>query len=654
MRTIPLASILIVLAAGALAQPSAAASRNELRSALDAAERGQWSADDAARYARHPLSPWLEASALRADLDQAQPATVQAVLDRLGSPAATRWLREAWLKELLQRRDWPAFGRAYQGSDDALLRCADLEARRQGGRDRSEDWTADARALWLSGDPLPDLCDASFAALAARGQLDEGLRWQRIDLAATQGQSGLIRHIGKGLSPSDAALAQSYAAYLEAPGEAIPPTWPNTVRSRDIASAALARLGKRDPDRVERLLPLVAERLGFDERQRGRVLYEVALWTVASYLPEAERRLNAVPAGSYDDKLHEWRVREAINRGDDTAALAAIEKMGAMQRGDSRWQYFEARLRERLGQAEAARRLFQLAAASPSFHGWLAADRLKQGYALCAQEPQQDKALRQRVAAQPALVRALELFALDRPGPAAREWGDALKVMSDDERRIAVQLAIDAGWFDRAVFGMNVAPDDTRFYSLRFPLPHQETIRSQAKLNGLDPAWVAAQTRAESAFMPKARSSADARGLLQLLPGTGALTARRIGLPWSGGDSLYQPETNLTLGTAYLRQMLDRYNGFPYLAIAAYNAGPAPVDRWMQARSRLDPDFFIEAIPYKETRDYVARVLAFSVVYDWRLHGSAAALSDRLQGRWDAAAQPRRAFSCPLPVASAS
>lgn len=654
MRMASFATWLIVLAATTAAQPSLAVSRDELRVALVAAEQGQWPAGAGNRYAGHPLAPWLEASAQRATLAQAQPGNVQALLDRLDSPAAARWLREAWLKELLRRRDWPAFRRAYQASEDSALRCADLEARRQGGAGGDDAWVADARALWLTGEPLPELCDAAFAQLAARGLLDAGLRWQRIDLAAARGQSGLVRHIARGLPPADAVLAQSYAAFLDAPGEAIPALWPNTVRSRDVASAALARLGKRDPGRAERLLPVVAGKLGFDERQRGRVLYEVALWTVASYGPESARRLAAVPAGSYDDKLHEWRVREAINRGDDAAALAAIEQMGAAQRGDSRWQYFEARLRERLGQADAARRLFQQASASPSFHGWMAADRLQQGYTLCAQEPRKDSVLRQRVAAQPALRRALELFALDRAGPAAREWGDALKAMADDERRIAVQLAIEAGWFDRAVFGMNLVADDLRFYSLRFPLPHQDSIRSQAKLNGLDPAWVAAQTRAESAFMPKARSSADARGLLQLLPGTGAMTARRLGLPWSGGDSLYQPETNLTLGTAYLRQMLDRYNGFPYLAIAAYNAGPAPVDRWTKARSRLDPDFFIEAIPYKETRDYVARVLAFSVVYDWRLNGSAAALSDRLQGRWNEAAQPRRAFSCPLPVADAS
>lgn len=639
--------LFIVLAADAAAQP-AAATRSELLAAFATADQGRLDAATAARLSGHPLSGWLVATDLRDRIAKAQPGEVRPVLDRLGNQAAGRWLREAWLRELVKRRDWDGFRAAYQGSDDELLRCADLQARLQAGRDDAQ-WVSDAKALWLTGGSLPPECDAAFARLASTGQLDDVLRWQRLDLAAAKGESGLMRFLAKGMRGNDGALATSYANYVDAPGENIPATWPNDARSREIAASALARLGKRDPDRAERILPAVASRLGMDERQRGRVLYEIALWTVASYAPGSAARLNAVPAVAYDEKLHEWRVREAINRGDDAAALAAIEKMGAAQRSDSRWEYFEARLRERLGQKDAARKLYQEAAASPAFHGWLAADRLKQPYALCSQEPTSDGALRKRVAGNAALVRSLQLFGLDRAGPAAREWGDAVKALNDDERRVAVQLAIEAGWFDRAVFGMNLSADDVRYYSLRFPLTNQDTIRAQSKINSLDPAWVAAQTRAESAFMPKARSAADARGLLQLLPGTGALTARRIGMDWRGGESLYEPVTNLTLGTAYLRQMLDRYSGLPYLAIAAYNAGPAPVDRWMQSRLQMDPDFFVEAIPYKETRDYVARVLAFSVVYDWRLNGKAAALSDRLVGRFDESAAQRRPFVCPVP-----
>ncbi len=457
-----------------------------------------------------------------------------------------------------------------------------------------------------------------------------------------------MRAIAKGLAGDDAALASRYAAYVDAPDESAT-QWPKTPRSRLVASAALAKLAKSSPDRAETLLRGIADAMDLDDAQRGVVLYQVALWTVASYLPDSARRLAAVPASAYDEKLHEWRVREALSRSDWPAALAAIRKMDAVQRNDSRWQYFAARTSELTGDASGAQALYRQASQAADFHGFLAADRLQQPYALCPWTPRvtaMDKAV---VARDHSLARALQLFALDRKSWAVREWNDALSRFNDAQRRIAVEVAQDSGWFDRGVFGLvNVGgqrhPDEIRLYQLRFPLHHDATIRREAARNNLDPAWVAAEIRAESVFDPNARSSADARGLMQVLPGTGAAVAAKIGMPWKGGESLYDADTNIVLGTAYLRQLMDKYGGKPYQVIAGYNAGPAPLNRWTSQRPSMDPDFWIETISYKETRDYVARVLAFSTVYDWRLKGDAMRLTDRLLGSTQG---PRKQFTCP-------
>jgi soluble lytic murein transglycosylase len=90
---------------------------------------------------------------------------------------------------------------------------------------------------------------------------------------------------------------------------------------------------------------------------------------------------------------------------------------------------------------------------------------------------------------------------------------------------------------------------------------------------------------------------------------------------------------------------MDRYGGKPYQVIAGYNAGPAPLNRWVSQRPNFDPDIWIETIGYKETREYVARVLSFSTVYDWRLNGDALRLSDRLMG---ITTGPRKGFACPV------
>lgn len=163
--------------------------------------------------------------------------------------------------------------------------------------------------------------------------------------------------------------------------------------------------------------------------------------------------------------------------------------------------------------------------------------------------------------------------------------------------------------------------------------------------------------RAESAWQPDARSHADAHGLMQLLPGTAKSMAQQLGLAWNGTSSLYEPDLNIQLGTRYLSQQAARFGNSPWLASAAYNAGPAPVQRWLSQRSDRPADVFIETIPYHETREYVARVLAFSVIYDWRLHGKVRPLSSRLPDPgqpYGGVPAPDRPVVCAAPALTAS
>ena len=622
-----------------------------LRGAFEAATRGTLDANALAAYANQPLAGWLEYAALRNGFASLPPERGAAFLAKYRGQVVADAFRKDWLAALARRKDWNAFLASWDSGIDAdALKCAQLNAKLALGRTDAE-WSNEALALWRgNGKSLPGDCDAPFAQLAAQGKLTDALRWERIDQAIAEVQPGVIRSIAKGLTGADAAQANAYAAYLDAATGDVG-AWPKTARSRQAASRALAKLAKAAPDRAEALLPGIAQTLGMNEDERGRVLYQVALWSVASYLPESARRLAAVPLSAYDANLHEWQAREAMARSDWRAALAAIRRMPDAQRNDSRWTWFAARTSELIGDAAGAKALYAQAAQKADFHGFLAADKLERPYALCPWQPAVTPAAKQAIARDPAIVRALQLFALDRKGWAQREWDEALSRYSDEQRRIAVEVAQDNGWFDRGVFALvNVGgkryPEETRLYQLRFPLHHDATIRREAARNDLDPAWIAAEIRAESVFDPNARSSADARGLMQVLPATGADVARKLGLPWGGGQSLYDADTNIVLGSAYLRQLMDKYGGKPYQVIAGYNAGPAPLGRWMSQRPAMDADFWIETISYKETREYVARVLSFSTVYDWRLNGDALRLSERMQGRRDG---PRKTFACPMP-----
>ena len=648
-RLCPLLALLLVLPmVGTQAAPVAAADPQlaQVRAALEAAERGQSGAGRYAALARHPLYGWIEYAALRRDIDNLPISNGQAFLAHHQGQAVAETFRADWLAALSRRKEWAALRAAWSPAiKSTALRCMEVNARAQTGATDAK-WVADAQALWRSsGKSLPDTCGLAFEVLAGKDALPPSLRWERFDRAAGEWDSSVMRAATRGLPAAELTLADGYAAYLDQPDDRAAAAWPRTDRSRWVASQGLAKLAKSNPDAAEARLPALARALGFTQADRGRVLYQVALWTVASYKPGSQRRLAAVPASSYDERLHEWQVREALARSDWPVALAAIRAMDAKQRNDARWTYFEARLLELGGDTAAAKAAYARAATAPEFHGFLAADRLGVPYTLCPWLPHDSAAAKARVAADPAIVRAMQLFRIDRKAWAEREWSDALSRFDDSARRLAVEVAQDNGWFDRAVFGLGRVPDERRLYALRFPLHHDATIRREAARNDLDPAWVAAEIRAESVFDPNARSAANARGLMQVVPATGAAESRRLGLAWRGADSLYDADTNITLGTAYLRKVLDKYGGKPYFAIAGYNAGPSPLQRWQAERPGMDPDFWIETISYKETREYVARVLAFSTIYDWRLDGSAVPLTARMLGDHGAA---RKSFTCPL------
>lgn len=621
------------------------AQRAQMKAAIENAERGQFDSGKAAGLARHPLYGWLEYANLRRNIDTITTAQAQDFLKRYNGQAVASSFRSVWLPAVARRQDWPTLLANWAPTENVGLRCAQLNARQATGKADAQ-WVSEAQAIWRStGKSLPDACNPVFAVLDAKGGMSAELRWERIDAAADAQEPAVMRSAARGLPAADLALANTYAAFVDKPN-ASALNWPRNERSRRIATDGLAKLAKADPDATEQQLPQYANALQLSAAQQADVKYQIALWTVASYGPDSARRLNAVPDSSYDERLHEWRAREAMSRGDWPATLAAIRKMEPKQRSDSRWRYFEARMLDKTGKRNEALLLYREAARAATFHGFLAADQLGQStYTLCPVEPKDSAQAQATVARDPAIVRAMELFKIERSGWAVAEWNDALTRFDTTQRRIAVEVARDNGWFDRAVFSLGKTPEEQRLYSLRFPLHHDDAIRRESARNAIDPAWVAAEIRAESIFNPKARSPANAMGLMQVLPATGASVAKTIGLTnYGGAASLYDADTNIAVGTAYLRQLMNKYEGLPYVTIAAYNAGPTPTARWQSQRPGFDPDIWIETISYKETREYVARILAFSVIYDWRLNGDALPVTDRMNGRLQA---KRKAFACP-------
>ena len=162
----------------------------------------------------------------------------------------------------------------------------------------------------------------------------------------------------------------------------------------------------------------------------------------------------------------------------------------------------------------------------------------------------------------------------------------------------------------------------------RFPMPFREQVLARTQAIGLDVAYVYGLIRQESRFIIDARSGVGASGLMQVMPATARWTARKIGLDYSH-ELITDRDVNLTLGTGYLKLVLDDFAGSQPLAAAAYNAGPSRSRRWREG-PLLDPAAWAENIPFSETRDYVKKVLSNAAYYAALLGNESVSLSARL------------------------
>ena len=659
--------LLTVIAGGMLAGTVAAqssddsapeAQRAAFKQAYAAASQGGDSWQPLAKNLQdYPLYPYLQAASLEHDLQQVDRATVEAYLRQYPGLIPANDLRRDFLQELARRQEWTDFVAMYQPDLGDALSCYALQAQLAGNA--KLDFNRDLAALWTVP-ALPSACDAVLQAAYDQGLLTPARIWSRIDAAVDAGKAGTVSGVAKWLPPDDAQAAKNLAQALNDPAAAATAAkqWPDTPRSRQAATLALVRLARRQSSMADTAWQTLQGRFQFTPEQRDRVLNALAVFHATDFDADALARLVNLPASAQTPASREWRVRVALAEKNWQAVLDAIAAMPPTQQQDDEWQYFRARALSELGRSDEAQRTYASVAEQSSYFGYLAADRQGAPYALCSTQPTPDEQTQQAVLAIPGIRRAFELFAVGMPKQARREWSLALANADAPMIRQAVILANERGWYDRAVFAFNNG-DALHYYPLRFPLASQDGLVPQAQQAGIDPSWAYGILRVESAWMSDAQSGANARGLMQLVPSTAADVARRNGLAWRGGDSLYDPAINIELGTRYLAQMADRFSGSLWLASAAYNAGAARVNQWVDLRSKLPPDLFVATMPFKETREYVARVMYYSVIYDWRLHGTAAPISARMAPLGQLYSRPdapvRKDLTCPAPsVAAAS
>jgi soluble lytic murein transglycosylase len=644
-------ALLTIIIAATL--PAAAATippqEAELRSAFLAAKSGVLTEAERQNLRRNPLLPWLEAIQFKQGMSTN--ALPPVLIRSNAEDPANVWLIGQWRSELIRRQDWSASvqWQAQYPDSSTGSRCASLLAVESEKRDAA--WQQTALAVWRTESKSPGHCAQVFEHLRINGTLDGMTVWQRFDRLLADDAEARLPEVIAAMSTGDAALAKRYLAVLN-DATADVSDLPRDDRSTRVLTKSYSTQARKDPAQAMALLDANAGMFAFTPEQAQAVRHEIALWSLVNYLPEAESRYQALPEPARSANLREWYMRYRFSVNDDALTLTAFSQLLPSQQQEARWQYFKGRILERQGRRDEALPLYAAAAKSANFHGWLAADRLGADYTFCPLDQRMPAKERATLhAGNPGLQRALWLWQLGEASYAIWEWNAAFKNLNAEQQREAVAMAQEVGWYDRAVFSLEANELNPRYYGLRFATPYAAEFSAASARFRLDRAWLTAHARAESIFMPDVTSSANARGLLQLLPSTAEAIAVRNAIEWQGAESLYQPEVNIVLGAGALREVVDTYDGKAYLAIGAYNAGPTAVSRWLAARGSLDADFWIETVPFKETREYIPRVLSFSVIYDWRLKQPVMPISRRLSGDFSTGFKPVP-LHCPSPAAA--
>lgn len=577
------------------------------------------------------LYPYWQYEDFRHRRAQVAPQTMANFLDWHDDWAFTPGLRTAWLRALGKERRWQALAEFGAGSRNTEVRCFHARARLATGD--TERLLADAQALWTVGRSQPDACDPLFKWLIDQGGVTSELAWERIRLAMLAGNSRLTLYLGRFLDAPDREWLDRWQRFDRDRYRRLDraESWRDSDLTRMIAEASLRRLARLDPERAMALYPRLAGHFRWSDEVRGDLAREVGLWAAVGLEEGAIDFIHQVPEDARDEQLHEWWARAALAANDWPEVLTAIDSMTGEVVDDERWRYWRARALLETGQAGAALPILEDLATRTTYHGFLAADALRQPYTICPREPEVTADDIETLANAAPFRRVFELQRVELDNWAAAEWHNATRALPTEQLKVAAGLARREGWHDRVIFALGDS-GELSFYDWRFPVVHTESIMNAAGRYDLDPAWILAIMRSESAMVERARSPAGALGLMQVMPATAKTLSRRHGLPYRASNQLLQGDVNIRFGTVYLRDLLDDHGQNPVLVSGAYNAGPNAVARWLDTRSLDEAAQWIETLPYFETRDYIPRVLTFTTLYDWRLENPVRRISSRMPG----------------------
>ena len=592
--------------------------RDQYGNAVVAINRGQWTEYEQLRndLDGYPLSIYLDYFRLSGQPSQVRPADARRFITLSeGSPLPNRFL-SVYLNRAGSDRRWADFLEVMPNEPNSnVLKCYYFRALLAAG-DELAAWEG-AERLWVHGESRPKQCDPLFDAWLKAGKVSDEVVWARLLKAFDARKKSLMRYVArKGsdeLKPWSDSLLEVYSKPASIGQQRLPGDQPY---SADIATHGLAYLARYSPASALQYWQDYQGSLSFSQDQARKVEYAIALHGLFARTEENLGWLDGALERLGEDKLVEIRLRWLLEEQDWPGVLENLPRLTEAGRNETGWRYWRAYALEQTCDAAAAKPLMAALAEERDYYGFLAADHLGREYAFKHQSFALESSGLEPLRTIPAVQRVEELQFHREQQLAHSEWHYVLEGSDSQRQQQLAVLAADQGWHRMAIDAAAKARAWDAL-DLRFPMPYQETFAHYGALQRVPHTELMAIARRESAFYPEARSPVGARGLMQIMPATGKQVAAELGRKHSN-DALYDVEHNVLLGSAYYRQLLDRFDGNRIFALAAYNAGPHRVDRWRKKSGGSVPvELWVETIPFRETRNYVQAVLSYNVVFQY-------------------------------------
>ena len=567
----------------------------------------------------YPLVPYLQVSQMKKAGDALKASEVEAFINIHRGSWVAQKLLISWLIQLDARGDHTNFIKFYQeAAPYTISTCRYAKALILTGQ-MQQAWEL-APDIWLSGKSRPNQCDFLFERWKKSPNFNEEYLWDRFILARNAGQTRLATYLSNQVKSSDIKRRISlYMTIREKPEFILEP------KNIDVAEPGysalvhygIRRLAASSPAKAESSLNYYQPRLRFSVDQNLSAVHSI----LKGYANQKDLQAALAFAQNLNSPLPEHIIdgvfQRAIKSADWNSVLGWIDLLSEEDAEDGKWRYWRARAKTLLGKNDPA--LYKDIATERSYYGFLSAMFLNQSFQFQYTPAQINADLEAGLKQRPGVQRAVELRKLGRLNNSRRAWNYAINDIPKEDRTTPAKVALDLGLYYEAIRAM-AAARNWHDLSIRFPLAYREHYEKSAVQQSVGLSWIYGISRQESSFAPDIRSRSDARGLMQVLPGTAKDMARDIGVPYRA-SKLNEPAYNIPLGTAYLAKGLRELQNNMVYATAGYNAGINRVNRWLKADPQgLPLDMWVETIPIPETRGYVKNVMAYSVIFADKLN----------------------------------